>query len=440
MKLEDFQNIQEVSYKQWKQKIQFELNGLDFNSLLNNTLEGIQIPPIFHLENSKKLNFKHVPTKPTNLFKEEYIYNQNSHLKNITQSKENGFNHFIFYSNKKFNLDSIAETIPDQANIQFDLNFLDTPFYLNLLDKFSPENCYLNIDIVGQFAKTGNHFKSLKSDLINLKQINTDSTAYATIIIDGTIYQNAGANCVQQIAYSITHALETICLLDGDIKNVINFKIAFGNDFQMDIAKIKALRYLWNVISKDYGIDKPIEITAFPSKRNKQIISHEVNELVLHKEYTSAVMAQCENIIIQGRNDLFKKKNLNDDLKSKEILDTLLEYNHPIDSNDFNYQIEFLSIQIAERALKIIQDIEKGGGFINQLRKGNIQRKIKENRDQEQIAFNKAKTIDLSSNIDSKIVEINPFINRKNTETVIKNISTVRLTEKIEAKLLHHGS
>ena len=42
----------------WKQKIQFELQGADYNkTLLKQTLEGISIKPFYHSDSFQKLNY-----------------------------------------------------------------------------------------------------------------------------------------------------------------------------------------------------------------------------------------------------------------------------------------------------------------------------------------------------------------------------------------------
>ena len=44
-----FNDFSSVSSKQWKQKIQFDLKGADYNStLLTQTNEGITIKPFYH--------------------------------------------------------------------------------------------------------------------------------------------------------------------------------------------------------------------------------------------------------------------------------------------------------------------------------------------------------------------------------------------------------
>ncbi len=66
--------------------------------------------------------------------------------------------------------------------------------------------------------------------------------------------------------------------------------------------------------------------------------------------------------------------------------------------SDGAYYIETLTEQLAEKALALFKDIEKGGGFITQLIEGTIQRKIKESAEKEQELFDTGKEILLGTN------------------------------------------
>ena len=56
-----FENFESTSSKAWKQKIQFELQGKDFNDhLVWNSIEGIDVKPFYHSESySKSPSFQH---------------------------------------------------------------------------------------------------------------------------------------------------------------------------------------------------------------------------------------------------------------------------------------------------------------------------------------------------------------------------------------------
>ena len=58
MKTQLFQDFNAVSSKQWKQQIQYELKGADYNdTLVWESLEGIKVRPFYHNDETE---IKHV--------------------------------------------------------------------------------------------------------------------------------------------------------------------------------------------------------------------------------------------------------------------------------------------------------------------------------------------------------------------------------------------
>ncbi|MFT5790861.1 MAG: methylmalonyl-CoA mutase, partial [Saprospiraceae bacterium] len=52
-----FKDFSSVPSKQWKQKIQFDLKGADYNkTLLTHTNDGITINPFYHQDDIEKLS------------------------------------------------------------------------------------------------------------------------------------------------------------------------------------------------------------------------------------------------------------------------------------------------------------------------------------------------------------------------------------------------
>jgi methylmalonyl-CoA mutase len=108
-----------------------------------------------------------------------------------------------------------------------------------------------------------------------------------------------------------------------------------------------------------------------------------------------------------------------------------------------SYYIEAITKQIAEKALDIFKEIEKGGGFLSQLKEGIIQRKIKENAKKEQAQFDSGELILLGTNkypneqdLMKHNLQGNPFVARNPQKTLIIPIIPSRLAEKLEQKRL----
>jgi len=112
---------------------------------------------------------------------------------------------------------------------------------------------------------------------------------------------------------------------------------------------------------------------------------------------------------------------------------------------DGSYYIEKLTQGMAEKALAIFKEIEKGGGFLTQLKEGIIQRKIKESAQKEQQYFEEGKLVLLGSNKYpnpkdrmSSDLELYPFVKTKNRKTIIAPIIEKRWTETYEKTRLDH--
>src|SRR5690606_15300084 len=132
-------------------------------------------------------------------------------------------------------------------------------------------------DIIGNLVKTGNWFKNLKADHAEFETIVKKTNAFT---VNLELYQNAGANMVQQLTYALAHAteylnhLETV-LSDEEKKSFqITFNLAVGTNYFFEIAKIRALRALWPSLATAYRFNTECIIFANPSKRNKTLYDY----------------------------------------------------------------------------------------------------------------------------------------------------------------------
>ncbi|MGB0880580.1 MAG: methylmalonyl-CoA mutase family protein, partial [Polaribacter sp.] len=110
---------------------------------------------------------------------------------------------------------------------------------------------------------------------------------------------------------------------------------------------------------------------------------------------------------------------------------------------DGTYYIESLTRQLAEQALTVFKQIEKGGGFLKQLKTGIIQRKINESAAKEEENFAAQKIKLLGTNIQANKadvmkdhLELYPFVKQRNTKTLLVPIIRKRLSEGLEKERL----
>lgn len=451
-----FNEFSEVTSKQWKQKIQVDLKGADYNeTLITHTLEGIDIKPFYHSK-----DIKEVPG-----FSENKSWRVTHRIKVVNEADanakaleliENGVEAIDFViPSEKTDLSGLLENIDTKkVALYFRPNFISVDF-INKLNSFSNSSAceiFHSQDIINNLAKTGNWFDNLENDHDNfLNIVKAASVNIGILSADATLYQNAGANMVQQLAYTLAHANEYLNFLSNhklleSLKVPFHFKVAIGNDYFMEIAKLRALKLLYATLAEEYGLNADCYILAEPSKRNKTIYDYNVNMLRTTTESMSAILGGANAICNLPYDALYKKPNaFGDRISKNQLLILKHESYFDIVSNPVvgTYYIESLTTQLAEKALSLFKQIEKGGGFINQLKEHNIQRKIKENAAAEQELFTNGKRILVGTNKYENTrdrmkgsLEISPFPEKNMRKTIIEPILEKRLAEHLEKQRL----
>ena len=89
------------------------------------------------------------------------------------------------------------------------------------------------------------------------------------------------------------------------------------------------------------------------------------------------------------------------------------------------------------------KEIEASGGFLQQLKEGTIQKKVKESAQKEQDAFNNGEHVLLGTNIHpnpqdkmKNELELFPFVKQNPRKTILEPIIARRLAETIEQERL----
>jgi methylmalonyl-CoA mutase len=440
-----FDDFDAVSSKQWKQKIQFELNGADYNeTLIWNSPEDIQVKPFYHRDEFKSI--LPVATKATEFKICQNIFVQSVEKSNLRaiESVNRGAESLRFtIKDESIAVSKLLENIPlEKVIIYFNLSFLSIDFIdkTEVFAKKTNAKIFCNLDPIGQLAKDGNWF--VTQEKTNFQTLNLLSTTLVSLIsINGGLYQNAGANMVQQIAYSLAHANEYFNRLDT-INQPIVLEISVGSNYFFEIAKLRALRLLFNLIAKEYNHNLDCHLLILPTKRNKTIYDYNVNMLRTTTECMSAILGGADSIANLPYDALFHKDNNFSDKLARNQLLILKEESHFNKVNnpaDGSYYIESLTYQLAEKSLALFKDIEANGGFLKQLNEGIIKRKIQESADKEQELFDSRKEIIVGANKHlnrndrmKNELELYPFVKTNPRKTLIIPIIEKRLAEKIE--------
>ncbi|KAA5825121.1 methylmalonyl-CoA mutase [Algibacter amylolyticus] len=444
-----FDGFNSVSAKQWKQKIQFDLKGADYNdTLIWKTNEDIDVKPFYHAGDFEKLpNISNTKATQWKICQTIYVADIEKSNLNAIRSIEGGVEQINFIiASDAVSIKNLIQNIKlDAVTLQFELLFLSEA-YTTQLQNLVPK-AKIKLDCIGQLAKTGNWFKNLKDDLKTSESLISTTKA---LHINGSLYQNAGATMVQELAYTLAHTNEYLNSLEAsksDLSSLsVTFHVSVGTNYFFEIAKLRALRVLWKTLASEYQINLDCSIEVTPTKRNKTIYDYNTNMLRTTTESMSAVLGGANAICnlpydyVYHKSNEFAQRIARNQLlilKNESYFDKV---NNP---SDGSYYIESLTEQLSEKALELFKNIEATGGFLKQLKLGTIQRKIKESAAKEQAQFDNGDIILLGTNKHPNAMdkmknelELYPFVKIKPRKTLIEPIIENRLSEHLEKNRL----
>ncbi len=454
-----FSEFEVVSAKQWKQKIQVDLKGADYNeALVWESLEGIKVKPFYNVEDVEgTVGFPLPDTHAWQVGQVIYGGHPNLANKKALDVLKRGATSLIFeLPDSEINWSALFQNIPlESTPIHLSFHFLELAPFQKLKEFIGEKPCqiYLHLDLIGNLAKSGNWFHGMEQDhqiLEEVVQLMDGNPSIGIISVDMGLYQNAGANLVQQLAYGLAHANEYLNHFDHVIKDAIEkpvvFKVAIGPNYFFEIAKLKALRWLWSSLASTYGLTKECHVLASPSKRNKTLYDYNVNMLRTTSESMAAVLGGANTVCNLSYDALYHKDNEFGERIARNQLLLLKEesyFDAAVKASEGTYYIETLTQQLAQKALELFKQIEASGGFLNELKKGIFQKKIKEASAREQQFFDEGQLVLLGTNKYQNPedhmknnLELFPFLKQDKRKTLIEPILEKRLSEALEQNRL----
>lgn len=450
-----FDAFEGVSSKAWKQKIQYDLKGADYNeSLVWESPEGIKVKPFYHSDDVQDASVRSIPNvSHWKIGQEIYVAHAQKANRKALDALKRGAESLIFdIPSEEVQLNELlAHVDTEHTPVHFNFRFLSGKYMAQMYDRaeISRSNIHFHIDSIGHLARTGNWYHGFGEDLKITGHILAESErhGFAHVLgVDTTLYQNAGAHTVQQLAYAMAHAHEYLHHLGLSPFQRLSFKIAVGGNYFFEIAKIRALRWLWGTLAKEYGASPHCHILAVPTRRNKTLYDFNVNMLRTTTECMSAILGGTDTICNLRYDALYHKNNeFGERMARNQLLILKSEglFDKVGNVADGSYYIETLTGQLTEKALALFKQIEANGGFLKQLKDGTIQRKIKESAAKEQVLFDQNMEILVGTNayMDQNDrmkdeLELFPFVKTDWRKTLIEPILEKRLSEDLEQKRL----
>ncbi len=447
-----FKDFEKIASKQWKNQIQFELKGADYNdTLVWESLEGIKVKPFYHNDEDTVTNAVTTTNTQFAVVQDIYVNDIEKSIKNANDALNRGAECIRFIiPNNEIDVISLINNNDNPKAVYLQLLFLDAD-YIERINNVASEKTFkifVLIDPIHQLGFDGNFFKDGNSDFETLNKIGQKADKINWLTVNSTTYQNAGANMMQQIAYTLAHTNEYLNRLPflAETKNTITVEVAVGGNYFFEIAKLRALRLTLEALAEVYSENISFHILAKPTRRNKTIYDYNVNMLRTTTECMSAILGGADAVENLAYDAVFHKANEFGERISRNQLLILKEesyfdkVNNPAEGA---YYIENLTQQLAEKGLELFKDIEANGGLISKLIDGTIQRKIGESAEKEQALFNEGKEVLLGTNKYPNAqdqmkndLELYPFVKQNPRKTLITPIIEKRLAETLEQERL----
>ena len=210
----DFSEFNSFDDKLWKQQIQMELKGKDYNQeLIWESPEGIAVQP-FYTKNKTKVSS--IPDLPDTWAHTTQIYMGDKNVVHqlIQQKQEQGIRSFHLVCDEPFEPTEVLNYFTASGvQLILNCNFLNKTWLMELIEKARVAKIalYLNQDPLHHLAKTGNwpaHPDNVFKPLYEILTQNSDEGSY--LGVHAILYAESGASNVQQLAYSMAQANETL--------------------------------------------------------------------------------------------------------------------------------------------------------------------------------------------------------------------------------------
>ncbi len=253
----------------------------------------------------------------------------------------------------------------------------------------------LGFDPLGVLACKGSLPMTVEQAYDELADLTTWAVSNApkarTLVACGHPYHEAGANAVQELAFTLASAVATLRALETrgvsveEAASRVLFRLSIGGHFFMEVAKFRAARVLWaQVVRLSGGSDEAAKLRLFAKSghANKTQFDAYVNMLRGTTEAFSAVVGGVDMLHVGSFDEVLSQiptdqgrrvaRNTQIMLREESRLDQV------VDLAGGSWTVETLTHQLVTAAWKLFQEVEAMGGFQKALEQGFVQAKIAE--------------------------------------------------------------
>jgi methylmalonyl-CoA mutase len=262
---------------------------------------------------------------------------------------------------------------------------------------------------------------------------------FNSISISGYHMQEAGATAVQELAFTLADGLEYVraALSKGlkvdDFAPRLSFFFAIGMNFFMEIAKLRAARYLWAKLMKRFD---PKDVQSLVLRTHCQTSGVSLTE---HDPYNNVIRTTIEALAaVLGGTQSLHTNALDEAMALPTPFSASIARNtqliiqeesgvpHVVDPLGGSYYVESLTNSLVLEAEKLIAEVEQLGGMTKAVESGMPKLRI------EEAAARRQARIDRGEDI---IVGVNKYHSAQQADVEVLDIDNSKVREQQIARL-----
>ncbi len=272
-----------------------------------------------------------------------------------------------------------------------------------------------------------------------IEYTSAEMPKFNSISISGYHMQEAGANLVQELAYTLADGREYVRAAIARGMNVdefagrLSFFFAIGMNFFMEAAKLRAARQLWHRIMTEFGAQKPGSLMLRTHCQTSGVSLQEQDPYnnVVRTAY-EAMAAALGGTQSLHTNALDEAIALPTEFSARIARNTQLilqeetGITHVVDPLAGSYYVESLTAELAEKAWALIEEVEAMGGMTKAVATGMPKLRIEESAARRQAMIDRGEEV---------IVGVNKYRLAKEDAIDIRDIDNVVVREGQIARL-----
>ena len=315
-------------------------------------------------------------------------------------------------------------------------------------------------DILKEYVARGTYIFPPKPSLRLVADVIEYCSQYLprfnTISISGYHMREAGSNAIQEIAFTLA---DGISYVDEVIRRGIDidefaprlsFFFTTHNYFFEEVAKLRAARKLWAKIMKErfHAKDENSLRLRFHTQTAGVTLTAQqpnVNIIRVTLQALAAVLGGTQSLHTCGADEALAiptEDSVRISLRTQQVLAHESGITDVVDPLGGSYYVEYLTLQLEQKAMEYIEEIDKMGGMSEAIERAFIQHEILNNayHDQKEIDDGKRNVVGVNLFITEKESKIETFKHNKDEEMQIiqklaefrKNRNAELVKEKLE--------